>query len=222
MELLERYFTRRYSQRSVYRALPKLNRHKETLETLAMTYAKNVLGASMELVLYDVTTLYFESFKADELRIPGFSKDGKSQQPQIVLGLLVTNTGFPLGYEVFAGNTFEGKTILPVLRAFMARVDTKDLVVVADAAMLSEKVLNEIRQAGMSYIVGARLANSSPTLIHRISQELGQLDNAIVRVPSKHGDMVCAFSAKRFKKDQTTMQQQLTKAQALVARKSSL
>ncbi|MBK6944325.1 MAG: hypothetical protein IPH21_06480 [Flavobacteriales bacterium] len=70
----------------------------------------------------------------------------------------------------------------------------------ADAAMLSEKVLNEIRQAGMSYIVGARLANSSPTLIHRISQELGQLDNAIVRVPSKHGDMVCAFSAKRFKK----------------------
>jgi len=93
---------------------------------------------------------------------------------------------------------------------------------VADAAMLSEKVLNEIRQAGMSYIVGARLANSSPTLIHRISQELGQLDNAIVRVPSKHGDMVCAFSAKRFKKDQTTMQQQLTKAQALVARKSSL
>ncbi|MBK7295234.1 MAG: hypothetical protein IPI91_00545 [Flavobacteriales bacterium] len=98
MELLERYFTRRHSQRSVYRALPKLNRHKETLETLAMTYAKNVLGASMELVLYDVTTLYFESFKADELRIPGFSKDGKSQQPQIVLGLLVTNTGFPLGY----------------------------------------------------------------------------------------------------------------------------
>jgi len=75
----------------------------------------------LTMVLYDVTTLYFESFTADELRKPGSSKDNMHQQPQVVVGLLVTRKGFTLGYEVFAGNTFEGKTMLPVLDAFVAK-----------------------------------------------------------------------------------------------------
>lgn len=89
-------------------------------------------------MLYDVTTLYFESFKADELKNQGFSKDNKSQQPQIVIGLLVTQSGFPLSYQVLAGNTFEGKTMLPVVEKFITEHPTVKPIIVADAAMLDE------------------------------------------------------------------------------------
>ncbi len=102
-------------------------------------------------VLYDVTTLYFESFKADELQIQGFQKDNKSQQPQIVIGLLVTQSGLPLSYNVFAGNTFEGKTMLPVVEDFMPKHPQAKPIVVADAAMLDEERLS--RTQGKEYIL---------------------------------------------------------------------
>ncbi|QOJ28039.1 MAG: transposase [Ignavibacteriales bacterium] len=86
--------------------------------------------------MYDVTTLYFETFKGDELRLPGFSKDNKPQKPQIVVGLIVTRSGFPLSYEIFSGNTFEGKTMLKVLKNFTEINSVKRPIVVADAAML--------------------------------------------------------------------------------------
>ena len=218
IEHLKEFFGRHHAERTVYRSLRRMVEHKDPLERIAVGYARDRLHASLNMVLYDVTTLYFESFRSDELRTPGFSKDGKPQQPQIVLGLLVTTEGFPLGYEVFTGNTFEGKTMLPVVRSFMARHQVQDLAVVADAAMLSQNLLEVLRKESIHYIVGARLANAPPTLIERVSQTLDQRDGAIVRVPSKHGDMVCQFSPKRYKKDHAIMQQQLAKAQTLVAR----
>lgn len=218
IERMKEFFGRHHAERSVYRALGRMHGHKDALERLAVGYAQEELKSGLNMVLYDVTTLYFESFQADELRKPGYSKDGKPQQPQIVLGLLVTTEGFPLGYEVFAGNTFEGHTMLPVVRAFMARHKVKDLAIVADAAMLVQDLLEELRGEGLSYIVGARLANANAQLIDQVSAALAQQDGAILRVPSKHGDMVCQFSLKRFKKDRAILQQQITKAQALVAR----
>jgi len=78
-------------------------------------FATHQYGFNCELLFYDVTTLYFESFDDDELRKKGFSKDSKSPQTQILVALLVTKEGFPIGYEIFAGNTFEGHTIIPVI-----------------------------------------------------------------------------------------------------------
>ncbi len=214
--LIETYFGVQYAQRTLYRALSSMVLHKQAVERIAVQYAKEQLGDQLTMVLYDVTTLYFESFKADELRIPGFSKDNMAQQPQIVVGLLVTREGFPLGYEVFPGNTFEGKTMLPMLEAFVAAHGVTMPTVVADAAMLSHTLLTEITARGMSYIVGARLANSSPKVTKAISASLDQRDGALVRVPSPHGDMVCSFSAKRYKKDKRTLEQQVAKAKTLV------
>jgi len=99
--LLNRYFVISYSERSVYRKILKLVNKKEAVETLAVKSAKEMLKEELALVLYDVTTLYFETFKSDELRVEGFSKDNKPQQPQIVVGLIVTRQGYPLSYEVF-------------------------------------------------------------------------------------------------------------------------
>jgi len=97
MTLLERYFNISYSKRTVYRKMFELKSRKDVIETIAVKCAKEMLQDNLVLVLYDITTLYFESFKGDELRVEGFSKDYKSQQPQIVMGLIVTCQGFPLG-----------------------------------------------------------------------------------------------------------------------------
>jgi hypothetical protein len=116
IELLQHYFGIRYSQR-IYRNIPKLTVYQSDIEQCAYKVAQLKFNEFFYFVLYDVTTLYFESFKADEFKTQGFSKDNKALQPQIVIGLLVTQFGFPLSYKVFAGNTFEGKTMLPVVEA---------------------------------------------------------------------------------------------------------
>jgi len=90
-----------------------------------------MLYDDLALVLYDVTTLYFETFKSDDLRSEGFSKDNKPQQPQIAVGLIVTRQGYPLSYEVYSGKTFEGNTMLDILDKFIKRNVVKRPIVVA-------------------------------------------------------------------------------------------
>ncbi len=220
VELLSRYFGIKYSQR-IYRTIPKLIIHKADIEQQAYSVAEEKFKEQFYYVLYDVTTLYFESFKADELKIEGFSKDNKSQQPQIVIGLLVTQSGFPLSYNVFAGNTFEGKTMLPVVEGFMSKHPHAKPIVVADAAMLDEERLAELREKNISYIVGVRLANANLGLVKQIHGNLNAVNGAIARFQSKHGDLICDFSNKRYKKELNDLNKLVQKAQELVAKQSS-
>lgn len=216
--LLDTYFGIGHSRNEFYRRLRGMLRLKPMAEQVALDYAKDNLHSDLSLVLYDVTTLYFETFDADELRVPGFSKDNMPQQPQIVVGLLVTREGFPLAHEVFPGNTFEGKTMLPILDAFAAKHRVAKPIVVADAAMLSQAMIGQLVERELHYIVGARLASSPQPLVDAVTSALGRSDGRVVRVPSKHGDMICSFSAKRFKKDKATFDKQIAKAAQLVAK----
>ena len=220
LELLSRYFEIKYSQR-IYRTIPKLISWKADIEQQAYGVAKQLFKEQFYYVLYDVTTLYFESFKPDELKTQGFSKDNKSQQPQIVIGLLVTQAGFPLAYDVFAGNTFEGKTMLPVVEGFIARHPDTKPIVVADAAMLDDDRLAELREKGISYIVGARLANSDLGTVKKIHSALDSVNGAITRLNSRHGDLICDFSVKRYKKELNDLNKLIQKAEDLVAKQSS-
>ena len=215
IELLDRYFGIKYTQR-IYRLIPGLIAYKEQIEQQAYKIAKEKFKEQFYYVLYDVTTLYFESFKSDELKIEGFSKDNKSQQPQIVVGLLVTQSGFPLSYEVFPGNTFEGKTMIPIVENFISKyADTKPIVV-ADAAMLDQTRLQELREKKISYIVGARLANTNLELIKQINSSLERKNNAISRHNSIHGYLICDYSEKRYKKEYNDVNKLIKKAEHLV------
>lgn len=220
VELLSHYFGISYSQR-IYRNIPKLIKQQSLVEQYAYNVAVDKFKEPFYFVLYDVTTLYFETFQSDELRIPGFSKDNKSQQPQIVVGLLVTQSGFPLVYEVFAGNTFEGKTMLPVVENFMKQHKEVKPIVVADAAMLSEERLTELRAKNISYIVGARLANSNLDLVKQIHAILENKNGANARFPSLYGHLVCDFSAKRYKKELHDLNKMIKKAEEMVAEQSA-
>lgn len=113
----------------------------------------------VSLVLYDVTTLYFEADNEDALRRVGYSKE-RRVDPQIVVGLLVDRGGFPLEIGCFEGNKAETLTIVPIVKAFQHRHDITDMVVVADAGMLSSTNLHDLDEAGLRFIVGSRLTKA--------------------------------------------------------------
>jgi len=122
-------------------------------------FARALAVGDVSLVLYDVTTLYFEAEKEDALRKVGFSKE-RRVDPQIVVGLLVDRTGFPLEIGCYEGNKAETQTIIPIVKQFQQRHDISDMVVVADAGMLSASNLNELDEAGLRFIVGSRVTKA--------------------------------------------------------------
>ena len=120
-------------------------------------------AGDVSLVLYDVTTLYFEAEKEDDLRKVGYSKE-RRVDPQIVVGLLVDRGGFPLEIGCFEGNKAETATIVPIVKQFQARHGLADMVVVADAGMLSASNLRELDEAGLRFIVGSRMTKAPTDL----------------------------------------------------------
>ena len=110
---------------------------------------------TLSLVLYDVTTLYFEADKEDDLRKVGYSKE-RRVDPQIVVGLLVDRHGFPLEIGCYEPNKAEKQTIVPIVKQFQERHGLAGMVVVADAGMLSASNLTELDDAGLRFVVGSR------------------------------------------------------------------
>jgi hypothetical protein len=125
-------------------------------ERLAALCAHHVSLGPATLLLYDVTTLYFETDAGDGFRESGFSKE-RRLEPQITVGLLTDAAGFPLMVNAFEGNKAETTTMLPVIKAFMAAHRLKDVVIVADAGMISENNMKAIEAAGLSFILGMKI-----------------------------------------------------------------
>ena len=126
---------------------------RQALSTACAAHA--ALGPA-SLVLYDVSTLHFETDAGDGFREPGFSKE-RRLDPQITIGLLTDASGFPLRVEAFEGNKAETATMLPVINAFKAAHNLSDVTVVADAGMISESNQVALQAAGLSFILGARI-----------------------------------------------------------------
>lgn len=159
--LLEHYGVN-YNLDVVYRYLDKLyHSYKPLIQQISYQHTTALFKEPIQVVFYDVTTVYFEAEQEDDLRRVGFSKDGKAQHPQIVLGLLVSQGGYPLDFSIFEGNTFEGKTLLPVLEKFQKQYALPKVVVVADAGLLSSNNVEALTAAGYEFILGGRIKNES-------------------------------------------------------------
>lgn len=170
-EYLYRYEQKSYSEDDIYRYMDKLyNTQKELVQQISYNHTLNILDGNIQAVFYDVTTLYFEVEQEDELRKTGFSKDGKSQHPQIVLGLLVSKNAYPLAYDIFPGNKYEGDTFIPILDAFAKKYRFEKLTVVADAGLLSMNNVEQLIQRGYDFILGARIKNESKSVRDQILQ----------------------------------------------------
>ncbi|MFC3562175.1 IS1634 family transposase [Pedobacter jamesrossensis] len=216
IELLNTYFGIKHNRQAFYNSARKWLDLKQQVEQTVIDFLKQHYSFNFELLFYDVTTLYFETFDSDELRKQGFSKDNKSLQPQILVALMVTPDGFPVGYEVFAGNTFEGHTILPVVKKFITKHNIKKFTIVADAAMISSANVKELREQNINYIVGARLGNISVDLFKKIQQSLVIENGKTVRIVTEKGYLICSFSDVRYRKDKYEMEKQIKRAEMLL------
>ncbi|MFH1389006.1 MAG: IS1634 family transposase, partial [Patescibacteria group bacterium] len=222
VRLLSSFFGIDYSLTEVYRSLTKFSEFKDLVEDRLINFARRQLGFDFNFVLYDITTLYFETFTNDDFRKRGFSKDNKIGQPQILVGLIVSKEGFPLSFAVFEGSKFEGHTLIPTILDFKEKHKISTLTVVADAGMLSTGNILALKQSGLSYIVGARLGNSSPAMVAQISQSLNSIDGATTRLKTDNGFLVCSFSSKRYAKDKHEMEKQLEKANLILDGKKEI
>ncbi|MBU1299217.1 MAG: IS1634 family transposase [Bacteroidetes bacterium] len=216
LELIETYFNIKHRRRTLYDTLPVILKLKNKIEDLTINFAVKEFDFDFAIVFYDVTTLYFETFKADDFRKTGFSKDNKSNQPQIVVGLVVNKEGFPVAYDLFPGNTFEGHTLIPIIKDFKKRHNIKSLTVVADAAMISADNIDNLKAAKIDYIVGARLGNLQADLLSSIDKQLPRTDLANIRLSTNLGYLICDFSKKRFAKDKFELDKQIAKAKEIL------
>jgi transposase len=187
---------------SIYRFLDKINsKFKLEIEAISYSHTQKLLGQKIGFVFYDMTTIYFESSQPDDFRITGFSKDGKHQHPQILLGLLIGKNGYPIGYEIFEGNTFEGHTLIPVLERFSKRFVLEKPIVVADAGLLSKDNTTSLRDHGYEFILGARIKNETQEVIKKIEAfDLSDGQIGLIQV-NKQTKLYISYSDKRAKKD---------------------
>lgn len=204
---------------SVYRYLDKLNdKQKEQIQNISYEHTLQVLNNQMSIVFYDVTTLYFEAEQEDELRKTGFSKDGKHQQPQIVLGLLVSTGGYPLAYEIFEGKKFEGHTMLPVIEAFKAKYKLQTMIVIADAGLMSNDNITELQNKHYQYIIGARIKNETKSIEKQILSAGLKNGESIIIVKNENSRIIISYSDARAKKDAANRKRGLEKLEKNIAK----
>lgn len=212
----------------LYRSLDYLAENADLIKR--HIYQKQRLRSKCDVVFFDVTTLYFESQKADLLRDFGYSKDCKFNEVQIVLCLVVDSSGKPLSYELFPGNTFEGTTLLTALKRLHEQFHIQKLVIVADRGIGSKANLEAIKNAGYDYIVGAKLRCASKNLQAEAISEDGYLslghtqdinDNQRYKM-LKNGDQdwVILHSSKRARKDQSDRVKLVERAKEMLQNKS--
>ncbi len=206
------------SPQQIYRYLDKLHStQKELVQQISYEHTRKILKDDIRVVFYDVTTLYFEIDQEDELRKTGFSKEGKHQNPQVVLGLLVSKNGYPLAYEVFEGNKFEGHTMLPVIDAFKKKYNLAQLVVIADSGLLSKNNVETLQEQGYEFALGARIKNEA----HRIKEKILALDlsngeSAVIRKGNLK--LIITYSDDRAKKDRYNREKGLRKLEKQIRR----
>ncbi|PZV75229.1 IS4 family transposase [Algoriphagus aquaeductus] len=215
-EFLYRYEQKSYSEDQVYRFMDKLHsKYKEIVQHISYTHTLRVLGEEIHAVFYDVTTLYFEIEREDEVRKAGFSKDGKHKHPQIVLGLLVSKDAYPLAYDIFEGNKYEGDTFLPILEGFRTKYGFQKLTVVADAGLLSNRNVSELIKKGYEFILGARIKSESNEVKDKIlNLDFGKEKKHLIE---KDGlKLVVTHSEDRAKKDRYNREKGLARLEKLL------
>lgn len=218
IEYLSRHHQKHYSSSTVYRYMDRLNdSYKDLLQKISYTHTLNLFGGFLSVVFYDVTTLYFEASKEDELRKIGYSKDGKSHNPQIVLGLLVSKKGYPLAFEMYKGNQYEGHTMIPILDKFKSTFKLKDLVVIADSGLMSRKNIEHLKENNYKFIIGARIKNESSKVKNKILSIKWREE---VKTHSfdlgKKIKLVVSHSKKRAKKDSVNREKGIERLQSKI------
>lgn len=172
VSMLEEKFGISLDLDKVYRMMDKIDDEAiKRLNEIAYRETLGLFGGKIDVIFFDATTLYFESFTEDEFRRNGYSKDLKFNQPQVLIALMVTKEGLPIGYKAFSGDTYEGHTLIPALKALKKQYKLDKVVYVADSGMFNRDNIEELETLEnneFNYIVGARIKSMPKTLREQI------------------------------------------------------
>jgi len=219
-ELLERDFGITIPLEKIYRMMDTLNAGKiNRLQDICWHHSRNLLTEEIKVMFYDCTTLYFESFTEDELRCFGYSKDHKFNQGQVLLALMVTREGLPVGYDVFPGNMYEGDTFKYAIEKIKKRYKVKRVIIVADSGLLSKPNIDLLEEQKLEFILGARLRNLSDKWQNRIldntDYDKKEKEGEIVRITfysyTKTRRLIVSHSSKRAEKDRKDREKSIEK-----------
>lgn len=202
-EYLKNYFDEDLNLSKIYRYLDKLSdRQHELVQDISVHHTRKILGGAIGVLFYDVTTLYFEADREDELRKTGFSKEGRHHNPQIILGLLVSIGGYPLAYCIHEGNKYEGHTMLPVIKDFINRYGLDDFIVVADSGLMNSDNISDLESLGYKYIIGAKIKTESHGIKEWIMSQ-PKHDGHIAEYDKGNGRrLLVSYSEDRARKDE--------------------
>ncbi|MDO9580652.1 MAG: IS1634 family transposase [Bacteroidales bacterium] len=229
VDMLEEDFGVTLDLDRVYRMMDGLDESAiERLKKITYQNTLSLLGTKIDVIFYDATTIYFESFTEDELKRNGFSKDHKHNQPQVLLALMVTTDGLPVDYEIFPGDTYEGHTLIPALTKIREKYDIEKVVFVADSGMLSKDnigMLEDLEEHNLSYIVGARLKNMATPLKDRILDSNNYLKvkkgYSIAAIQDGGRKVIVSYSESRAAKDASDRKKAIAKLIAKLDRSKS-
>ena len=193
----------------------------ESIKKHVWNNSKKLLGTeAIKIMFYDLTTIYFEANSRSELKEFGYSKGGKSQYVQISLVLIVSQSGMPIGYEIFKGNRFEGAILIPTLNKLKSQYKIEDVTVVADSAMLSEANIKALIENGFKFIVSARVKNMSTKLTNQMIAEDDYIisgdDFKYKTIKLNDRNIVFCRSENRKRKDEYDRRQSLDKILKMV------
>lgn len=235
------------SLQHIYRCLDVLAKEKENIEEKLFEQHRDLFNMEVDVVFYDLTTIHFESNKADELRDFGFSKAGKFNEVQVVLGLLIDKEGRPIGYELFEGDMSEISTVVKVLQSLQNRFKIGKLIFVADRGLNSGKNLALIRSLGYHYIVACKLKSQPKSVIdsifHLKDYKISEIDKETGEILFKYkidknhefkykdeqnqnqvlkDNLLLSWSAKRAAADRKKRQRLIDKAEQMVEEKTTI
>ena len=237
---LEYFKQKSIDSERVYRFLDTLYQEeiKSKIEHCIFKHTKKIMDNTITVTFYDVTTLHFESESEDDLRRIGFSKEGKLARPQIQLGLFTTLQGYPLSFEVYEGNKFEGHTLTDVLQKFQKRFNLSDKpIVVADKGMLNNANIAYLENNDYKYILAYKIKTIDRELKEKIAN-LTFLDDGVIHtldiekeITYKDSEgknqklqikqrLILTYSSKRAKKDRRTREKALEKINSALDKKN--
>lgn len=213
-----------------YRVLDIIYDEKEKLEKHLNSTLKKKFNRELNVVLYDVTTYYFESVKKDEIKGFGFSKDNKVNQVQVVMGLLIDNNGIPVSYELYPGNTSEFSTLYPVIKDLKEKYKLKKVIVAADRGLNSGKNLFLLKELGLDYVMAYKLKGAKKEIKEKLFEDGYIVEKEFkykliehvkeIRIDGKtekiQDNLLLGYSEKRAKKDKADRQRLLEKADRLL------
>ena len=212
-----------YSLDQVYRFLDVVIKKRSPIETSLRDSITKRYPEALSYLIYDVTTIYFEKDDEDPdvesglgLRKRGYSKDHRNDLPQVVLGLCVNELGMPLSHNLYPGHTYEGNTLIDSIQKTRQSFKAMPLTVVADAGMLSAKNLAAIVDAGMGYIMSARIKNLESKLTDKILTHDFQ-KSPVLETRWKEARLIVAYSRKRARADAKRREAAVARLEKLIA-----